>query len=83
MSDNEWTTAQRESDLFITSMITDQIGRLEVLLPINHKNYNFREKENTKVWQGKICIKSFYTLSMAIESYWNQGCDRLNVIGLL
>ena len=32
------TTAQRESDLFITSMITDRIGRHEVLLPINHKN---------------------------------------------
>ena len=34
-----------ESDLFITSMITDRIGRHEVLLPINHKNYNFREKK--------------------------------------
>ena len=27
----------------ITSMITDRIGRHEVLLPINHINYNFRE----------------------------------------
>ena len=27
----------------ITSMITDRIGRHEVLLPINHKCYNFRE----------------------------------------
>ena len=35
--------AQRESDLFIMSMITDQIGRHGVLLSINHKNYNFRE----------------------------------------
>ena len=35
--------------LFITSMITDRIGRHEVLLPINHKNYNFQEKKNTKV----------------------------------
>ena len=35
---------QRESDLFITSMITDRIGRHEVLLPMIHKNYNFREK---------------------------------------
>ena len=40
------TTAQRESDLLITSMITDPIGRHEVLLPINHKNYNFREKNS-------------------------------------
>ena len=37
--------AQRESDLFITSMITDRIGRHEVFLPINRKNYNFREKK--------------------------------------
>ena len=35
------TTAKREPDLLITSMITDWIGRHEVLLPINHKNYNF------------------------------------------
>ena len=42
-------TAQRESDLFITSMITDRIGRHEVLLPINHKNYTFREKKNSQV----------------------------------
>ena len=40
------TTAQRESDLLITSMITDRIGRHEVLLPIYHKNYNFREKNS-------------------------------------
>ena len=36
-----------KSDLFITSMITDRIGRHEVLLPISHKSYNFREKKNT------------------------------------
>ena len=35
-----------------TRMITDRIGRHEVLLPINHKNYNFREKKNSQVmWQ--------------------------------
>ena len=33
----------------ITSMITDRIGRHEVLLPINHNNYNFREKKNSQV----------------------------------
>ena len=32
-----WTTAQRESDLFITSIITDRIGRHLVLFPIYHK----------------------------------------------
>ena len=36
-------------------MITDQteIGRHEVLLPINHKNYNFREKKNSQVMKEK------------------------------
>ena len=40
-------------DLFITSMITDRIGRHEVLLTINHKNYNFREKKNSQVYKRK------------------------------
>ena len=31
------------------SMITDRIGRHEVLLPINHKNFNFQEKKNSQV----------------------------------
>ena len=43
----------RESDLFFTSMITDRIGRHEVLLPINHKNYNFREKKNSQVMKER------------------------------
>ena len=37
-------TKSDESDLFITSIITDRIVLHEVLLPINHKNYNFRVK---------------------------------------
>ena len=57
-----------QSDLFITSMITDRNGLHEVLLPINQKNYNFQEKKNTKVWKGKIYIKSFYTVFMVIET---------------
>ena len=32
------------SDLSITRMITDRIGRNKVLLPSNHNHYNFREK---------------------------------------
>lgn len=44
------TTAQRESDLFTTSMITNQIGRQEFLLLAYLKNYHFREK-------GKLYIK--------------------------
>ena len=43
----------RESDLLITSMITDRIRRHEVLLPINHKNNNFREKKNSQVMEDK------------------------------
>ena len=40
-------------------MITDRIGRHEVLLPINHKNYKFRKKnKNSQVMkEGKMCIK--------------------------
>ena len=34
-------------------MITDRIGRHEVLLQINHQNYNFREKKNSQVMQEK------------------------------
>ena len=66
------------SDLFITSIITDRIGRHEVLLPINHNNYNFREKKNTKVRKGKICIKGFYTVSMLIETKNVIGCLNSN-----
>ena len=32
------------------------------------ENYNFQEKKNTKVRKGKIYIKSFYTVSMVIET---------------
>ena len=31
------------SDLLITNISTDGIGRHEVLLPINHNHYNFRK----------------------------------------
>ena len=34
-------------ELFIKSMVTDRVGRHDVLLPINHKSY--REKRNSKV----------------------------------
>ena len=29
-------------------MITDPVGRRKVLLPINRKNYNFRERKNSQ-----------------------------------
>ena len=34
-------------------MIIDRIGRHEVLLPINHKSYNFREKKNSQVMEDR------------------------------
>ena len=40
------TTAKREFDLLITTMITDRIGRQKVLLPINHNHYNSQKKKN-------------------------------------
>ena len=50
------TTAQRECDLSIASMITDRTGPNEV--PINHKNYNFRDKKNHSqvMKEREICI---------------------------
>ena len=35
---------KRESDFLIMSVITDRIGRHDVLLPINQNNYNFPQK---------------------------------------
>ena len=57
----EWSPIQsviirliaRESDLFIMSMITDRIGRHKVLIPINHKNCNFREKKSERVMKER------------------------------
>ena len=40
----------QESDLLITSMITDWIGQHDVLLPINHNNYTFPQEENF-IWK--------------------------------
>ena len=63
-------------------MITDRIGRHEVLLPINHKNYNFLEKKNTSVFENIVIVqgkkkfsilkkaqfRSLYTVSLVIET---------------
>ena len=38
------SVCNQTSDLSITRMITDRIGRNKVLLPTNHNHYNFREK---------------------------------------
>ena len=34
-------------------MITDRIGRHKVLLPINHKSYNFGKKKNSQVMKER------------------------------
>ena len=39
----------REFYLFVMSMITDRVGQSEVVLIINHKKYNFREKKNSQI----------------------------------
>jgi len=54
------------------------IGLSEVLLPINNKNYNFREKKNSQVnwqrenlyknWQRTHKFRSLYTVSRVIET---------------
>ena len=57
---------QRESDLFITSMITDRIGLHKVLLPINHKNNNknyIKERENLHLKTDKGGVNCFMSLS--------------------
>ena len=47
----EWTPIRSViirviNNLLITSIITDRIGRHDVLLPINHNHYNFRKTES-------------------------------------
>ena len=41
-------------------MITDRIGRREVLLPINHKNYSFREKNSQVMNEGENSHQNTY-----------------------
>ena len=41
------------SEFVMTRIITDWIGRHEVSLLMNRKNYNFREKKNTQVINEK------------------------------
>ena len=49
-SDNKIGRPRSGSPICLSRVwITDWIGRHEVLLPINHKNYNLREKKNSQV----------------------------------
>jgi len=52
-------TAKRESYLLITSMITDWIGRRDVLLPINQLNYD-KIRETNKPLTERRTIKRHY-----------------------
>ena len=49
-SDNKIGRLRSGSPICLSrGMITDQIERHEVLLPINHKNYNFEEKKSSQI----------------------------------
>ena len=50
-----WMSAERESNLFSRVMITDRVGRHEVLLQIYYKNYNFRKISKAVVSRLKNC----------------------------
>ena len=50
MESNSVCNQTSYNNLFITRMNTDRNKRHEVgLLPINHKNYNFRETKNSQI----------------------------------
>ena len=61
-------------------MIIDQIRRHKVLLTIDHKNYNFGEKNNSQAM--KILTKTRKLLNVAlklrlVELNYNSKCDWL------
>lgn len=67
-------TGKRESDLFITGVITDRIGRNELLLPSNPKIINSREQKNSQV------MKERENLNLDIKKcYWLNKTTTLNV----
>ena len=59
------------------SLITDQIGRREILLPVNHRNYNFQ----AKLWKrGKVFIKILWWSKPRLWLFdlnYNFECDWL------
>ena len=56
-------------DFFITLMITDQNGRHDVLLPIDHNHYNFREEQNNLL--GKIYPLEIFSKPIKYPKFWN------------
>ena len=82
-----------ESDLSVTSMITNIVGQRKVLLPSNHNCYNFRKQQ---IDLGQICaeettstleIPQLSRISGCCYGYCDQFCDGwiwlkgLNMIG--
>ena len=54
----------------LTRMITDQIGRHEVLLPINHNHYNFRENNCIPFLVKVLLIPSIERNTSQIHPFW-------------
>jgi len=70
-----WMTTKRESDLLITSMITDWIGRHDVLLPI-YQNYDkIREmnKPSIERWTIKRRYECWKNQQFTQQSAPQQG----------
>ena len=73
----------------IASMITDQIGQHEVLLPINHKNYNFREKNSQVMKERENLHQNTYkgdekpSTGKQAPKTQKQACARTHVITTL
>ena len=53
------TTAKRESDLLITSMIADWIGQHDVLLPINQNYGKIRETNKPSIERWTILKRRY------------------------
>ena len=72
---SEW----QESDLFVTSMTTDRIERRKVLLPINNKNYNFREKKRSRVFLKfyLVDLNNNFECDWLTELFYNNSTSEL------
>ena len=80
----------------ITSMITHQIGRHEVLLPINHNHYNFRENKciplfvilskeihhNSSIWKIPSLVGSAVVAKVIVINYVIGGLSWVHLIWL-
>ena len=63
---------------FVTkNMISDGIGLPEVLLPINHKNYNLQGKMINQVMKKRENLHLDWKGCFCLYGDWNRGCDWL------